>query len=55
MNRSEHIKRKTMFQFDPNSPVETQVAHLTQEYRNLYDEVEKLRDLVNRHDEILSE
>lgn len=54
MQLKEHRKHKIMHQWDANAPADQQIRWLTEEYRNLYDEVEKLRDLVNRHDEVIN-
>jgi len=50
MQRREHHKRRTMYQFDPTMPIEESVRILTEEYRNLYEQVEKLTDLVEQLD-----
>lgn len=54
MERREHIKQRQMYQFDPDTPLEKQVRILTEEYRNLFDYVEKLSELIYNHDAVIN-
>lgn len=54
MVREEHRKQRLMAQFDPDIPLEEQVRILTEEYRNLFDYVENLAELIYNHDNIIN-
>ena len=54
MQRNEHLKQRTMYQFPPDMPAEEQVRILTEEYRNLFDAVEKLTAVVEQHDAVIN-
>lgn len=54
MERQEYRVQRVMYQFDPDMKVEEQVRVLTEEYRNLFEQVEKLTAIVNNHDAVIN-
>lgn len=54
MQRQSHYKQRIMFQFPPDMPTDERLVVLSEEYRNLYDRVEKLEALVDSHDAVIN-
>ena len=53
IHRNENVAPEQPWDINPNAPIEEQVAFLGQAYRDLWEMVRRLKNVVEEHDETL--